>query len=306
MSRDNELQGWTVGWRALAWAGGAAAGVTLLLVAGVGLVWLLGRSPLEAPAVGALPPSTPTPRALSFLRETPTPAATETQPPATAVIAVADEGESAAADVSATPSLLAIFTGDGASAANEDVIFAAPGDAEFSSLAAGSWTASADALQNEGSNAVAEQWLTLATVPESAFAVEAEIRVNGLLETVCDQSFGLTGGNPATGQAYGGGLLFPCNGDAARARLTDVSVWEDGYNADPVVAENAFDPGDDWRTYRFEVRGDRLRFLVDGVRIVSGSPAIAFEPAGGAQAGLWAQGVDLDVRSVTVHPLPSR
>ena len=70
---------------------------------------------------------------------------------------------------------------------------------------------------------------------------------------------------------YGGGLIFPCAAEAARARLTDVSVWEDGYNADPVIAEEAFDPGDDWHTYRFELRGDELRLLVDGADVVSGT-----------------------------------
>jgi hypothetical protein len=168
------------------------------------------------------------------------------------------------------------------------------------------WSASADALVNEGGSAVAEPWLVLSAVPSTAFAVEAEIRVNGLLESVCDQSFGLTAGSPSADQMYGGGLIFPCAAESPRARLTDVSVWEDGYNADPVLGEEAFDPGNDWHTYRFELRGNELRLLVDGADVVSGTLDAPIDPsAADAEAGLWAQGVQLEVRKVSVHSLPS-
>jgi hypothetical protein len=104
---------------------------------------------------------------------------------------------------------------------------------------------------------------------------------------------------------FGAGLLFPCGSDTPRARLTDVAVWEDGYNADPLLAEESFDPGEDWHTYRFEVRGDQLRLIVDGANLVSGAPDPAVDfTSTGAEAGLWAQGVDLEVRKVSVQPLP--
>jgi hypothetical protein len=141
-------------------------------------------------------------------------------------------------------------------------------------------------------------------VPSADFAVEAEIRVTGRLESVCDQSFGLTAGSPGAGQMFGGGLIFPCASDTAQARLTDVSVWEDGYNADPVLAEETFDPGNEWHTYRFELRGDELRLLVDGADVVSGTLEAPIDASSGdAQAGLWAQGVELKVRKVSVHLL---
>ena len=100
---------------------------------------------------------------------------------------------------------------------------------------------------------------------------------------------------------FGGGLIFPCASDTARARLTDVSLWEDGYNADPVLAEEEFDPGEDWHTYRFELRGGELRLLIDGADVVSErwrrrSTRLSTD----AQAGLWAQGVELEVRKVSV------
>jgi hypothetical protein len=309
MSWQNELDRRHRGWRDLALAGAAAAAVTLLLVVAVGLVWLLGRSPSQAPVLAVQSQSTPTPRALTFVRNTPTPAPAPAEIPTATVAAPVEElAEVPTPTVVATPELLAVST-ESATTPTADggdgVIFEAPGRNELETLAAGSWSASAEALVNEGTSAVAEPWLVLSAVPTTTFAVEAEIRVNGLLASVCDQSFGLTAGSPGTDQMYGGGLIFPCAAESARARLTDVSVWEDGYNADPVLAEEAFDPGDDWHTYRFELRGDELRLLVDGADVVSGTLDAPIDPSSAdAQAGLWAQGVQLEVRKVSVQSLP--
>ena len=308
MSRQNEWDRRHRGWRDLVLAGAAAGAVTLLLIAAVGLVWLLGRSPTQAPVLAVQSQSTPTPRALTFVRNTPTPpaAAPADVPTATAVAPV--EESVPAPTVVATPELLAMSTESEAtptSDGGDGVIFEAPGRNELEPLASGSWSASADALVNEGSSAVAEPWLIVSAVPSTTFAVEAEIRVNGLLESVCDQSFGLTAGSPGADQMYGGGLIFPCAAETPRARLTDVSVWEDGYNADPVLAEQDFDPGDDWHTYRFELRIDELRLLVDGADVVSGTLDAPIDPSvADAQAGLWAQGVGLEVRKVSVQSLP--
>ena len=311
MSRQNELDRRHRGWRDLVLAGAAAGAVTLLLVVAVALVWLLGRSPSQAPVLAVQGQTTPTPRALTFVRNTPTPAAAAPAevPTATAVAAVADETVAADAEptIVATPEPPAIST-EAATTPTEDdgVIFEAPGRNELENLAAGSWTASADALVNPGSSAVAEPWLVLTAVPSVDFAVEAEMRVNGVLSSVCDQSFGLTAGVPDADQVYGGGLIFPCAAETARARLTDVSVWEDGYNADPALAEEPFDPGDDWHTYRLELHGDDLRLLIDGADVVSGTLETPIDTASGeAQAGLWAQGVELDVRKVVVESLRS-
>jgi len=311
MSRQNEFDRRHRGWRDLVLAGAAAGAVTLLLVVAVALVWLLGRSPSQAPVLAVQGQTTPTPRALTFVRNTPTPAAAAPAevPTATAVAAVADETVAADAEptIVATPEPPAIST-EAATTPTEDdgVIFEAPGRNELENLAAGSWTASADALVNPGSSAVAEPWLVLTAVPSVDFAVEAEMRVNGVLSSVCDQSFGLTAGVPDADQVYGGGLIFPCAAETARARLTDVSVWEDGYNADPALAEEPFDPGDDWHTYRLELHGDDLRLLIDGADVVSGTLETPIDTASGeAQAGLWAQGVELDVRKVVVESLRS-
>jgi hypothetical protein len=310
MSRQFEFDRRHRGWRDLALAGAAAGAVTLLLVAAVGLVWLLGRSPSQAPVLAGQSQSTPTPRALTFVRNTPTPAASapDEVPTATVVTASEEEATELAPTVVATPELLTMSTESAstpASDAGDGFVFQAPGRNELETLASGSWSASADALVNPGSSAVAEPWLVLSAVPSATFAVEAEIRVNGLLDSVCDQSFGLTAGSPGADQMFGGGLIFPCASDTARARLTDVSLWEDGYNADPVLAEEDFDPGDDWHTYRFELRGSELRLLIDGADVVSGTLDAPIDPSSAdAQAGLWAQGVELEVRKVSVQSLP--
>jgi len=305
MARQQDQNGRTPGWRDLALAGAGAAAITLLLVASVALVWLVGRSAGEGPALGAQQPFTPTPRALSFLQETPTaPAAPPTAIPATTA-PIAVEVSSPAPDVTATPALLAVTDEPPVAPSEDEALFSASSAEEFTSLASGSWSASGEVLRNEGSNAVAEPWLQLAPAPDANFAIEAEIRVTGLLDSVCDQSFGLVGGNAESGVVYGGGFLFPCDTDASRARLSDVTVWQDGYNADPVVAEEPFDPGEDWRTYRLEMRGDRLRLIVDGDRVVSGTRPVPTDLSLDAQAGLWGQGVSLEVRRVAVYPLPA-
>jgi hypothetical protein len=307
MSRQHELERRHRGWRDLALAGVAAAAVTLLLIAAVALVWLLGRSPSQAPVLAVQSQSTPTPRSLSFVRNTPTPGATvpAVVPTATAVAPSADT----APTLVATPEPTAVSTESATTPAAEsgdDVVFEAPGRDDLETLASGSWTVSDDALVNEGSSATAEPWLVLSAVPSVDFAVEAEIRVTDLLESVCDQSFGLVAGSPGARQVFGGGLIFPCASDKARARLTDVSVWEDGYNADRVLVEKRFDPGNEWHTYRFELRGDQLRLLVDGADVISATlEALIDSSSGDAQAGLWAQGVQLKVRKVSVHLLPS-
>jgi hypothetical protein len=295
MARGHELEARESDWRDLAWAGGAAAAITVLLVIGVGVVWLLGRSATSAPPL-AIDQVTPTPRALSFARST---------PPAQPETVAADDAAIASAGVEGSPELLSMAVEFTSSASQPAAILKAPGGVAFAALASGSWSASADVLANEGANAVAEPWLELGAVPGTSFAIEADMRVTRLLETVCDQSFGIAAGNLTAGQVYGGGLHFPCTGTAPAARLSDVAVWEDGYNVDPVFAEDVFDPGADWHTYRFEIRDDRLRLIVDGVGVVAGQPpALLSASVSEVEAGLWSQGVGLEVREIAIYPLP--
>jgi hypothetical protein len=282
------------GWRDMAWAGVAAALVTLLLVAGVALAWMVGRGPTNSPALGASEMNTPTPRALSFARTTPQPDRAETPQP---------QNLAATAVPTAAALSMALEADDNTSQLEPIAEFSRRAD--FRQLAAGSWSADGDALVNPGKDAISERWLTLATVPAPTFVIEAEIRVTGVLETVCDQSFGVIGGSPEAGLVFGGGVIFPCSGDGPMVRLTDATTWQDGYNGDEVIASESFDPGDDWRTYRFELRGDRLRVLVDGVGVVSAKTDPGIDPAAtDAEAGIWSQGAGVEVRKVRVLPLP--
>jgi hypothetical protein len=308
MARSTDLDGRDPGWRELVWAATGAAAVTVLLVISVGIIWVVGRTPTSVPALQAQPSPTPTPRALAFVRHTPTPPPPVETPTPTAVV-LAETSEPVAADEVATPDLAVVAVEEEVTAteppAEPVVVLDAPAEVDFPSLASGSWTASAEVLSNPGASAVAEPWLRLVTVPSADFAVEAEIRVNGLLDSVCDQSFGLTGGSAGAGAVYGGGVLFPCGEAKPRARITDVSVWEDGYNADPVTVEDTFDPENDWHTYRFEVRGDELRLVIDGDDVISGTAGTPLDTSQTeAKAGLWAQGTALDVRRVAVYSLP--
>jgi hypothetical protein len=191
-----------------------------------------------------------------------------------------------------------------ASTSDNAPLFEATG-AELSVLAGGSWTATGDSLVNAGSNAAAEPWLTLTHVPQATVAVEAEIRVTGQLETVCDQSFGLASGSPGAGLVFGAGVLYPCSGGEPLARLTNVAAWENGYNADSPLGEGMIDPGDGWHTYRFEIDAGQARLLVDGTEVASGTLDPAIDPAAtDVEVGIWSQGVALEVRQIAVTPLP--
>jgi hypothetical protein len=275
-------------------AGGGAAALIVLLVASVAVIWLVGRSSASGPLPLAESPQTPTPRALAFRHLTQTP---QVASDAGSTDDIVIEGAPASSSSGAAPA-----SGGGPAAA----ILKVPGGVTFASLASGSWSATDDTLVNTGSDAVAERWLDLAKVPDSTYAIEAEMRVTGVLKTVCDQSFGLVGGSPDLSKVFGAGLIFPCDSGQPQARLTDVTVWQDGYNADAALGEAAYDPGDAWHTYRFEIHGDRLRLLVDGVAVANGSPQVAPGWDNATQeAGIWSQGVALEVRRLAVIPLPA-
>ena len=309
MARQNEYDHRGAGVRDLVRAGLAAAAVILLLVASVGLVWLVGRAPSQSPALaiqGQTAP-TPTPRALSFVQKTATAPAPAAAPTATATVAAQGNTEDAVV-TAGTPGLPAASTESETpptDAGDDTTRLEAPGEVEFQTLASGSWTAVEDSLINAGTSAIAEPWLKLTsvTIPPlpskpkfGSTASSPQSATNRLawLEEVRMRA-------PYSARDFS----FPAGRTHPASRLTDVAVWEDGYNADPMLAEESFDPGEDWHTYRFEVRGDQLRLVVDGADVVSGAPdpAVDFSPTG-AEAGLWAQGVNLEVRKVSVQPLP--
>ncbi len=281
----------------MALAGAAALAVILLLAAGTGLIWLTSRGASELAAVNSDVPHTPTPRAISFTRSAAPPVEGSAADDAQAQV------EESGPAVESTPTLLNT-TIEQSIGSEDGPVFEAATEADLMSLASGSWSGTEPGLVNDGERAVSERWLRLAAAPGPNFAVEAEIRVTKVLETVCDQSFGIAGGSPGEGLVLGGGVFFPCSGGSSQARLTEVTSWEDGYNADPVIADASYDPADDWHLYRMEVRDGELTMLVDGEGVVSGEASTAIDgSATDIETGLWSQGVGLEVRRVAVYAL---
>ena len=299
MARLRSLDNSEPGWLDLVWAGGAAVLVTFVLVVGVALAWIVGGGSSGAPSLSAPVSRTPTPRAISFARPSPTPSATAEASPAAAL--ALGSGSSVVRE----PSEFAAWSGDNAAGGPARALFTAARGADFQQLASGSWTVSGDTLVNDGSNAISERWLTFSPVASQNFAVEAQVRVTSTLASVCDQSFGISGGSPSANLVFGGGVIFPCGGGPAEARITNVTQWDDGYNGDPVIAEKAFTPGDAWHTYRFELRNGKVRLLVDGVAILNGVTDSGNDPASDLEAGLWSQGVGLEIKRVAVLALPT-
>lgn len=272
----------------------AAVLVVGLLVGGVVLAWNTGSGPASPATLAPEAPPTPTPRVLAFTPHTPEPGAP-----------LASEPETPAADagglvIVSTPAMMSLSAGGDGDSKPEGKILFATNAGDFRKLANAAWQATSDGLENSGSQAVAARWLTLASAPGPGFVVEAEMRVTGTLADVCDQSFGITGGSASGKQVFGAGVIFPCEGDP-RARLTDALDWENGYNADRVFDESPFAPGDDWRTYRFELDGTTLSFAIDGTQVAATELDPGINPdARDLEVGLWSQGVGVQVREIAV------
>lgn len=289
-------------WRSLAQAGIAAAFVMALLVGGVALAWNTGGGPASSATLAPEHPPTPTPRIMAFIpRETdvpPTRAAASPQ-----LVVETAEPDSGGLVIVTTPTVMSLTTNASASEAGSETVLRAAKAADYARLANGAWLVDGNHLANAGDVTETTRWLTLASVPSSDFVIEAELRVTGTLQQVCDQSFGLIGGSPSGKQVFGGGVIFPCQG-ADAARLTNATDWENGYNADEVLAGAGFAPGDDWRTYRLELHGGALRLLIDGKEIATTQLDPGINPnAGDVEVGLWTQGVGVDVRDITVTSL---
>lgn len=178
-------------------------------------------------------------------------------------------------------------------------LYAAVGT-DLASWSGPDWAYGEGVLANDGGGVTGQPWLAAPyQVPRAAYAVEADIRVVGLAAGKCEQSFGVVAGGGA-GVVWGGGVIFACDG-VARARITDVTDWTDGYNQDRLLAATAFDPGQGWHAYRLEVDGNRLRLVIDGRPVLAATDDAAATGDGPGQVGLWSQGVRLEVRRVAAQ-----
>ncbi|MBA2519905.1 MAG: DUF1080 domain-containing protein [Chloroflexia bacterium] len=174
----------------------------------------------------------------------------------------------------------------------------------FGRMAGGRWYASGNRLVFDAPQATSEPWILAPhQVPGGDFAVEAEVRVDGLGQGYCNQSFGVVAGSDQLGRFWGGGVLFGCGGTAPLARITDVSTWTDGYDRDRTLASEDFDPEQEWHTLRLEVRGDELTMWIDGEEVLNATDDQLQARLSSGQAGLWTQGVSLTVRRLAIYEL---
>lgn len=241
----------------------------------------------EVPATSAPTATTP---AITAAPPTPTPE------PATATAPAATPSPAPTATAAAPPTQTPEPTADPSFVANDQSAFAA--------FAVAPWSTSGDTLVYESAQAMSEPLLFVPhTVQGGDFAIEAEIRVDGLAPNVCNQSFGLAAGSEASGQFFGGGVIYACGSTSPAARITDVSDWTNGYDQDRQLARGAVNPGKDWRHYRFEVRGDEFRLLVDGKEIVTATESSLGDGFRSVKGGFWTQGVRLSVRNLKIFAL---
>lgn len=180
------------------------------------------------------------------------------------------------------------------------VLYQADGPSDFSD-----WVGSADwghhngMLTDTGSQRVGS-WIPAPYQVRGTrdYALEVEARVVQPVSTLrYGVAFGFAVRHTDRGN-YGGRISYVgCCPGAPTATLYAYVNATGGY-AD--LGWYRFNPGNRWHSYRVEVRGNRLRFLADGVPIVTARD-VHFPY--GRIAGLWSDGVKITVRRVTIIAL---
>lgn len=289
-----ELAAMTPTPRAINWPGAAPAASPKAASTRPRQAPSMANVPAINPAATEMPViSAPTSTAAAVPTVQPQPTAEPASPPApTAVPTITAVPISTAVPTSAAPP---------PATPTPEPDFEAADAASFAPLVAGRWTVANNRLVNDSPQALSEPWLQLPYQTETGdFAIEAEIRVDGLAPGVCNQTFGVIAGSQASGLYWGGGVIYPCGLSDSTVRLTDVSNWTDGYDQDREFAREEFAPGQEWHQYRLEVRGNELRLLIDGDEVLTGTEAALRGGLTNGQAGLWTQGVRLSVRRVII------
>lgn len=116
------------------------------------------------------------------------------------------------------------------------------------------------------------------------YAVEAEIQV---IRPIGCSSFGIVARADRKETGYQTGINY-CEFHGA------------AFYYMPELGYKEFEPGTDWHTYRLEVKGNTIKFLIDGALVLKTSDNRYLS---GGQVGLWNDEVQLNVRSFKVMKL---
>ncbi len=129
----------------------------------------------------------------------------------------------------------------------------------------------------------------LDAVGVSDYAVEVKIQV---VHSVACFAITIRGtATPDGWHGYAGGIQPLCSG------VEGVIISSSSAG---LLNHASFTPGNSWHTYRLEVRGDTIRFLVDGVFYLQATDTQYFS---GGQVGLWSYATQLIISSLKIIAL---
>ncbi len=168
-----------------------------------------------------------------------------------------------------------------------------------------SWTGTSDwghlngMLTNDGSNTT-NSWIMSPYQAQGTndYAVEAEIQIAKPLGTTSSEAntgFGVQARNSSRG-AYSARIWVDCC-VTVHAQLT---AYTRVSNSTDTLTDASFTPDTDWHTYRIEVQGNTIRFLLDGHPLLTAQDNRYLTGSG---IGMWSSGVQITVRSVKVIAL---
>lgn len=159
------------------------------------------------------------------------------------------------------------------------------------------WKTVGGMLVNDGTNQDWTIWIPAPYQPGDVtdYAIEAQIQWvrRG---PVNDPSFGIVARASDSG-AYWTGMLNRCCYDFIAVVLTGDAA--NGFGVQ-WIAEQTFDPGDEWHAYRVEVQGNAIRLLIDNTVVLETTDNKYLAPG---ELGLWTYGTELNVRSFKVTVL---
>ncbi len=154
-------------------------------------------------------------------------------------------------------------------------------------------------LLNDGTNESIQPIAAPYQPPTPDYAIETEVQILKAAYSPPGHSFGLVARYTGENESYTAGVREDAVGNKL-AGIADLSArWGPDFT-EGVGTSQVFDPGEDWHTYRLELKGNTLKLLVDGSVLVQGTDN-RFLSAG--RVGLWSQGYQLQVRSFKVIAL---